>query len=438
MSSPPRTRALHVVFVLLVAMAGIVSLVRALEFRFDFHHFYLDAEYVWNHAALNPDLDHPDPARRRQLPFYLPAVPLLLAPLGALGRTGAAVVWALLQAGSLAAALILLRRWATELAGGSAESLRAALLAWLLAAPALFEAARFNQLSTPLLALLLFAFERLRKRRSRSAGALLGSAAVLKLLPAIFVVWLLQKRLWWAGLGWAVGGASLALLPCLLCFGPRLTWQYHAEWFDYNFRGAAATGMTDPSLRAHFIDHRNQSLPSVVARLCWREHPHPAPLRLASLSLETCRRVGLAMAALLAAALLLATARPADQLSAPRRQAEFALYLLAMLILSPLVRQYYLVWALPALQCLAGAAVHPAASRARRFGRAGLAVWVLGMLLWMLPAARLLGVHLAMLVVLALLLLGAFPAGYAGITTTGDGPSSSGSICAAKPQRPSN
>lgn len=71
-----------------------------------------------------------------------------------------------------------------------------------------------------------------------------------------------------------------------------------------------------------------------------------------------------------------------------------------MLALAPLVRQYYLAWALPALVILARAA-----HARQRSGQAGLVVWIIGMLLWTWPAARLVGAHLVMLIVLGALVL---------------------------------
>ncbi len=433
MSKPARLRALDLLLAALLMMTVVVSAARGLEFSYDFHHFYRDAEYVWNHAALNPDLSNPDPLLRRQLPFYLPAVPLALSPLGGLGRVAAAMVWTLMQAGSLACVLILLRRRALSLLPEGAPEARraqlAALLAWLLAVPGVYEAARFNQLSIPLLAVLLLAERALHRGRGLQAGLLFAGGAVLKLLPALFVFWLLLKRQARAGLAFLVGAIVLAVLPSLLCFGPERTWSYHREWFEYNVRGAAGGGMTDPGLREHFIDHRNQSLPAVVSRLCWPEHPHPSPIQIASLSLEQCRLVATVLALMLGAALLAATHRPLQGLGDRRAHAEFSTYLLALLALSPLVRQYYLVWALPALQLLAVVALEPGRSRARACARAGLAVWLLGMMLWVVPQARLLGAHLLMLIALGGLLLAAVPP--AATSPTAHGPSAGD-----EPERP--
>jgi hypothetical protein len=75
-----------------------------------------------------------------------------------------------------------------------------------------------------------------------------------------------------------------------------------------------------------------------------------------------------------------------------------------MLVFSPLLRQYYLVWALPALVLCVRAAVG-IARVARTAGRIGVAVWLAGMVAWLWPEPRSYGAHLVMLIVLATLVL---------------------------------
>jgi hypothetical protein len=69
---------------LLLAVA-VISYRRAIAPAYDFHHFYRDARYVWEHGTLNPELAGANAEHRRQLPFYLPVVAVLLAPLTAFG-----------------------------------------------------------------------------------------------------------------------------------------------------------------------------------------------------------------------------------------------------------------------------------------------------------------------------------------------------------------
>ena len=80
----------------------------------------------------------------------------------------------------------------------------------------------------------------------------------------------------------------------------------------------------------------------------------------------------------------------------------FAAALLLAITLSPLLRQYYLVWAIPALFALA------TESRNERLHRSAvimIGVWTAGMLAWLSPALRASGIHLAMLLVMLGMLL---------------------------------
>jgi alpha-1,2-mannosyltransferase len=420
-SSAPYPRWLALGLIVLLAGLGTLSFDRAARGRFDFSHFYLDGRYVWEHGALNPLLPTTQPEHdpgARQLPFYLPVVPLLIAPLTAGGPSSAALAWAALQVTALALSLRMLGRWTTA-------PIFAFTLA--LALPALLEAAKFNQLSFFVLALVLGGLTALERRRPGLGGALLGIAAVLKLLPAIFLLWLVLKRQWRAVAAFIVVAATFALLPPLAAFGPRATMDYHRQWWAYNVQGESARGLLNPELAPHFIDRRNQSITQVLARLTWPEHPCAAPWQPVRLSAASCTHAAHAVAGLLLILLVWAARRPATAVGAVRQRAEFAVFALGMLIFSPLLRQYYLVWALPALLLVVEQA---AAGPARRVGRAAVAVWIAGMLAWTWPAARELGATLATLLALGGLLLaatrGAAPRAAAGYNQD----------CTAKPEPP--
>ncbi len=489
----------------LLAGLGVLSFDRASRGRFDFHHFYLDARYVWEHGALNPAVTPHITAETRQLPFYLPVVSLALAPLAALGRLPAAVLWTVGQMAALAYAMCALRRW-TGLVSGRAPARpsagessspptadqgvgRYALpLAVVLALPAFIEAARFNQVSYFVLALVIGGFTGLERGRDVRAGVFFGLAAVLKLLPGLFLVWLLLKRRWTAAAVCLLTALIVIVLPPLLVFGPGQTWTYHREWFDYNLRGDAGRGLLRADLPEHFIDRRNQSIAQVLARLTWPQHPYRTAWQPVALESQTCQRIAAGVTLTLLLTLVWKTRRPWDALTSTQRQAEAAAYALAMLALSPLVRQYYLVWALPALVWFAqrvleplirtphasagqngpalngrarmGSACPPSRERKRadelataravgsdpgrriahgdsawrvrmaancsaHAGPLGLAVWLIGMAVWPWPAARVVGVHLAMLLLLGGILVTVATAGAEGYdprcATAGDG-----------------
>jgi hypothetical protein len=395
---------------LLMVVAG-VSFHRAAVPKADFKYFYTDARYVWTQRALNPELAGADDQDERQLPFYLPVVPLLLAPLAAGGPKLAAVLWTIGQVIALGYTLRVLRAWAN-----SAEAVDPRLLtlgACLIALPAIIETAHFNQLSFIVLAMVLAGIAALERGRPVQAGLWLALATVLKLQPAVFALWLALKRQWTALATLASGAVVIALLPCLLAFGARSTGEYHHQWWSYNAEAMAARGRGDARLRPHFLDYHNQSLAAVLLRTTWPDHPYRTPLQPVRLSPRAARGIALLVSLGLAAALVWHTRRPwqrppsdhATRLRPGRLRAEAAVYLVAMLVFAPLLRTYYLVCAAPGLMLLAQYAVEPRERPRQWPARIALTIWLVGMLAWTSDTARAYGVHLVMLIALAAILL---------------------------------
>lgn len=405
--SLPAPRLVYgILLAVLLGLVGAVSFRRAATLAYDFHYFYRDAAYVWQHGALNPELpdlaaamDSDENRWRRQLPFYAPAVPVLLAPLAAFGDAiPAAAIWAGMHVVAVWVSLRILLRWVA----GATAARRAALIvaaATAAALPAVLEAARFNQLSFLVLGLLLAGVDRVvHGNRKLTGGALLALATVLKLLPGVFLIWLALKREWRALAAAAVALAVLAAAPGVLVFGPQRTAAYYAEWVEYNTRGLGG-GQEPALLREHFTDYRNQAIPAVVARLCRAEHPHAVSVSPLRLSRAGCTWLAAGGAGLLAAGLLWTLRRPLRRLDVHTATGEAAVMAIAMMVFAPLLRQYYLVWALPALVQMCAALPEPTPAL-RRWALAGMSAWLVGMLAWLLPEARACGAHLIMLIVL--------------------------------------
>ncbi len=396
----------------LLATVWVVSFQRAVNGKYDFQHFYLDARYVWIHGELNPVLQCPDPLEQRQLPFYLPAVSALIAPIAAGGPMPAALLWSAGHVVCLLYSLRVLAGWCgpsaapqgSDTAPARASSFAALVAACALALPPIIIAAQFNQLSFLVLALLLGGADALERGRERRAGVLFAAAGVIKLLPLLFVLWLVLKRRWRALAACLTTATSLALLPPLLLFGPQRTVEYHVQWARYNLSGAPARGMVDTTLPEHFIDRRNQSIASVLARLLWPEHPYRVAHQPLQLSREACIALAWGLKAVLLAALIWFTRRPWRELELTEGRREAALFLLAMLVLSPLVRQYYLIWALPALFVLLATAMSGGTAGQRWIGRVAAGLWIAGLPALASATARELGFHLMLLIALAVLL----------------------------------
>ena len=399
--------------VLLIAVVGAVSYIRAAKFDYDFHHFYLDAEYVWQHGLLNPDLDNPERMLQRQLPFYLPTVSVLLAPLAAGGRPAGAIIWALGQIAAVAVCLRILARWSRG-TDARVPNWGPLLVATVLALPAIYETARFNQISFFVLALVLAGGSAIERQAPLRAGVWLGLASVLKLLPGLFIIWLLLRRQWQALEALLVTVLVVTVMPPLIAFGPGDSYIYHRQWWDYNVKGSAAGGMVDSQARPHLIDYHNQSIPAVLARLCWPEHPYKFARQPLTLGAPTCRRLSLLVmfGLLVTLVCLTRSARiPSEnkQIHSPRASTAtrygIAIYLIAMLVLAPLLRTYYLIWAWPGLLLIARHALDENRPRTQRLGQIGLLTWTAGMLAWLSQPARAGGVHLLMLIVLAAILI---------------------------------
>lgn len=392
--------------VLLLAFVGLFCFERARQLRYDFHHFYRDAHYVWQNGALNPVLHAENKLTERQLPFYLPIVPLAIAPLTFAGLAPAAALWALMQVVTLAYSLFeLRRRWAAS-----------ATVFWLATAlvlPALYEAAFFNQLSFPILALCLVTIRFVENNRFAAAAASLAVACVSKFLPGTLLLWVfLQRRLAaalrFAGLTMAFS-IALTLLPCWAAFGWDNTNRYLIEWWRYNLDSARSLDLLDADIDAHFLGHTNQSVRAVIARWTWPQHPYRMPNQPISFDKPAVVRVSAVVSAALLCLWIALTFRAGrNEPAASAQRAAAAVWMIGMLVFSPLLRQYYLIWAWPAVVFLADAAWGGAAARnkaplprARLCAVFGLAAWIIGMLLWPVPIARLGGVHLLMLILVA-------------------------------------
>jgi hypothetical protein len=395
----------------LLAAVAAVSFHRAAVPKADFKYFYIDARYVWTHRALNPELSEKDDQTARQLPFYLPVVPLLLSPLAACGPKLAAVLWTIGQVVALGYSIHVLSGWARG--AGRVPPHVVNLAACLIALPAIIETAHFNQVSFFVLALVLAGVGALERGTPVRAGVWLALATVLKLQPGIFVIWLALKRQWTALVALVVTAVAVALLPCVLVFGPGTTSDYHCQWMAYNLDARASHTRGDGYLRSHFLDYHNQSLAGVLLRSTWPEHPYRTPFQPTHLQPSLARGITLIISVGLAAVLLWLTRRPwkrarRDDVNRPQiwqLRTEAAVYLLAMLIFAPLLRTYYLVCALPGLVLLTRYALGPPAGLGRRLGQIGVGVWLAGMLAWLSPTARSYGAHLIMAIVLAGILL---------------------------------
>jgi hypothetical protein len=165
------------------------------------------------------------------------------------------------------------------------------------------------------LLLLFAAYALLRKGRETAAGVAIGTAAMAKFLPIIFLPWLVLKRKWDA-----VGAALLVIFPIAVVTEFVLGWENNATLIQLE-QGA------------FFNAELNQSLAGLVARLLAWTH--------SSLPLAATSRIAI-LIGLIAFSWLMFRVRRCEG----SEDVEFGLLIMAMVLLPPHNQNYYLVFLL--------------------------------------------------------------------------------------------
>jgi hypothetical protein len=200
--------------------------------------------------------------------IYPPLLAVLIAPLTLLGRTGAAVVWCVLNAG-LVIFLARASAGATAAAFPAASAAprqraAAAGLAIVVLASTLLQELRDGNCDMLVVAAVVLA-QRWLGRRPVLCGVALGMAISIKYLPLVFLPYLLLRRRWWELLSAAASTALFALLPAL-----RFGWDQNLRFLGTAYAGLLQMAGGHASVEAasiHPLAWRNSiSLPSVIAR----------------------------------------------------------------------------------------------------------------------------------------------------------------------------
>ena len=241
---------------------------------------------------------------------------------------------------------------------------------------------RLNQINNLTLLLIIGSFVLWQIDKKKSAGFWLGLAVLLKLTPALLVIWFVLKREF-KTVGFALLTIILAgPLADLIVFRPNYAADLYQKWFQ--------TAVVHGSQRSLIIeqremDWRNQSLGAVTSRwlaatnyaLHFDNDPRiktgkePTTMNIATLSRPRIAIIVLSLCGVSLAGLLWIARRPARVLNCWQLRGEWALFLLAMLWLMPVLRRYHLILLLPPLTVLAGA-IHYA-GHGRTWTKAALA-----------------------------------------------------------------
>lgn len=292
---------------------------------------------------------------------------------------------------------------------------------------------------------------------------MLGAAAAIKTIPLLLGAYLLLTRRWRAAGAMLVGLLLVDLVPSLLAYGPAGTLREHRAWLTRVGWHSNGVQIDDPLLRVH-RHGSNQSFSAVLARWLRRMEPgetqvivkgdapadqvrrvraslgggelislDPMPPRHAKwellrrdishvprfhiASLPPAAVKAIWAAALLTAftALAVATWRTRGLSATGDWTPAAALWMLAMFWPSPMMRDYYLVWALPALLVVCRGLMAALASADRlpgqqsrvrwtpgmRIAAAAVWAWMIGLACLAVDAAMWYGVHLLALALLA-------------------------------------
>jgi alpha-1,2-mannosyltransferase len=330
-----------------IALVGLVTaIVVAAQLAYgNRHHFfdlgiYRDAMLWWADGHPLYDFSRPD-ATQGQLEFtYPPFAAMLLLGLAWLTWTQTIWLFTLVSVAALAATMWWLVRPVAD--RNHTPGWFAFAIAFVLATglEPVREAFTLGQINFVLWALIVFDLIVLLPRGSRFAGIGIGLATAIKLIPGIFIVYLLVTRRWRAA-GVAIGTAGATTLVAA-AIAPRESFTFFTEKLLHG-EGVGQLSYTF-----------NQSLMGTIARLAFPDRPsQPIWLLLAVPVLG----YGLWRAARAAAA--------GDEV------AGLTLTGIVGSLVSPVTWVHHIVWFVPALLVLVDAALRPADVAGGLRGRAG-------------------------------------------------------------------
>lgn len=125
----------------------------------------------------------------------------------------------------------------------------------------------WGQVNVPVVTLVAGATLLALRGRTGWAGALIGVATALKLLPAALMLWFLVRRDWRALGAFAVALVTGVFVVPMIAGGPAWAWEMNKEWLSLVF-GAVTHGTA--GLQAHggyVTGHKNGSLAAIFDRL---------------------------------------------------------------------------------------------------------------------------------------------------------------------------
>jgi hypothetical protein len=375
-SAPPvAPRGVRVLcLLLLIAIAGWLARVGVEHIYWqhpDFEYFYKAGAWLWSHGTLDRGYDvvGGQVSQRGMLDWYWPFVHRLMTLPALLPYRAAGYLWLALNLVAMLATIRLIGRHLTGLPPGDWPVTQ--LIPVVILLPYWLWEFRLNQINNLTLLLMVGSYVCWERGRWAVSGFWLGLAALLKLAPGLLIAWFLLKRQYRTV---AVAAFTVVLAgPAadLIALGPSRTVDSYRTWVDRSVTVGSHRGLILAQLET---DWRNQGLGAVLSRwlhptnynthfdndprvqASYADYPRRT-LNLVSLPLTTVADTVAVILGGMLIGLFWLTRRPARRLTLWQLRFEWALCLLVMLGLMPVMRRYHLIWALPALSVL-GAGVH--------------------------------------------------------------------------------
>lgn len=218
-------------------------------------------------------------------------------------------------------------------------------------------------------------------RKDAVAGALLGFAAILKLTPGLFGVFLLIHRRWVALVSMAASVVLLGFGLAAAVWGVSGTIQRYQSWHERILKPYSEVGPTHFIARAY--REINQSPTAALCRLLNKEHAgtlweRGPRINLADLPLGTVRRIAFYVKLAVLALLVWGWWRSAGSASPLALSAAFSSVVLGMLLLGDVSLQtHHVTLVFPYAVCLAALAGEMEEGARKRFTTAFVAAIIL-------------------------------------------------------------
>jgi hypothetical protein len=385
----------------------------------DFEFFYYAGSWMLDAGTLDPGYDvTPDKGvvPRGKLDWYLPFVPRLMTMLAWMPHGVAGAIWLGINIIVMISVLRLCGRYLSGLPPWDWPVTQSIPLIFL----GLFWywEMRLNQIDNLTLLLLVGSFVMWQRRRPNLSGFWLGLAVLIKVTPALLVLWFMLKRQWRT-----VGVAIITVLAFgpisdAIVFGPRDATDIYRGWLQRSIADGSQRALI---LQQRETDWRNQATAAVICRwlhpsnyaLHFDNDPRALPLsaeprtmNVADLSLPTIATIVTVLLGLALVGMIWIARKPARDLSLWQLRFEWAFFVLAMLWFMPVMRRYHLIWAYPAVAVLGGG-IHYAGFRGRwaRFGLIAILILVAAQISTAIRIAEAAGSLLAAAILLGLVML---------------------------------